>query len=244
LFAANEAFPAQDLANEMAMRGPAYVANERAKLERDENIQILKGATMSLAKEGNAPAVQAALLELNNLQLGQAVEPSYYDDSATIVEAKIEQTMALTGFSYERILADVNLFKNNVATRIAIETAIEGLAQRSGVGQLAQDITGITTVLDWSRVSPIVNEELEKLGFTGSRAVTFATSVENMVSMLNNIDANDRGKVVDSWRNRLVNTVGEKTTRRIFEAIQANLTQDATTEAIFGVLDATGLTAT
>jgi hypothetical protein len=243
LFAANEAFPAQDIANEMAMRGPAYVANERAKLERDENIQILKGATMSLAKEGNAPAVQTALNELNNLQVGQAAEPSFYDDSATVVESKLEQVMIATGKTREQIISDVNLYKNNLATRIAIETAIEGLAQRSTVGQLAQDITGVTTVSDWSRVSPIINEELEKLGFTGSRAVTFATSVENMVGMLNNIDAGDRGKVVDSWRNRLVGAVGEKTTRRIFETIQANLTQDSTTEGIFGLLDLTGLTA-
>jgi len=120
LFAANEAFPAQDIANEMAMRGPAYVANERAKLERDENIQILKGATMSLAKEGNAPAVQTALNELNNLQVGQAAEPSFYDDSATVVESKLEQVMIATGKTREQIISDVNLYKNNLATRIAI----------------------------------------------------------------------------------------------------------------------------
>lgn len=243
LMASDDVIPAQDIANQMSMHGPAYVARERAKVERDENIQILKGATMSLAKEGNGPAVQAALTELNELQFNQAVEPSFYDDSKAIVEAKLERIMIATGKSREQVVADVNLYRDNVTTRVALEVAIENLAQRGPIAQFSQDLVGLTTVEDWSRVSPIVNEEIEKLGFTGNRAVTFASSVDNMINVLRVVDADDRGKIVDSWRKSLVNAVGEKTTRRIFEAVRDNLTLDPTVESAFGALDIAGLTA-
>jgi len=229
-----------DVAADMSTRGPAVVAAERAKLERNEYIQLLKGASVQMAGQGNVPGVQQAIKEIQDIQIKQQeTESSFYDDTSVIAEAQLERLMVTSGMSREQIISKAQLYKDNMATRTAFEVAIEGLSERGPIAQFAQDVAGLTTLEDWSRLSPIVNEQLEQLGFQGSRAVTFAQSTNNFVDVLRTIDAKDRGKVINTLSQRLVDVVGEKDARRFFEAAYSNISIDPNIEAIFGALDIT-----
>ena len=237
LLASNDVQSSQDIAQQMATMGPAYVAAERAKLERNENVRILKGATIPLAEQGNAPAVQAAINEINTIET-VPLAASYHDDVSVIAEATLERIMIKTGKSREEVIRNAQLYKNNLASRAVIETALEGLSQRGPVSQFAQDAIGLTTTEDWSRLSPVVNEELEKLGFQGSRSITFASSVNNMIDVLRVIDEGDRGKIVNTWRTRLISAVGEEDAFRVLKAVETGLILSPGVESIFGTLDA------
>ena len=242
LLASNDVQSSQEVAQQMATMGPAYVAAERAKLERNENVRILKGATIPLAKQGNAPAIEEAIKQINAIET-VPLAASYHDDVSIIAEATLERIMIQTGKSKEQVIRDAQLYKANLASRAVIETALEGLSQRGPVSQFAQDAIGLTTTEDWSRLSPVVNEELEKLGFQGSRSITFASSVNNMIDVLRVVDEGDRGKVVNTWRNRLVSAVGEADAFRVLKAIESGLVLNPGVESVFGTLDALGVAA-
>lgn len=242
LLASNDAQSSQDIAQQMAVMGPAYVAAERAKFERNENVRILKGATIPLAEQGNAPAVEEAIKQIRDIET-TPLAASYHDDVSIIAEATLERIMIKTGKSKEEVLRDAQLYKANLASRAVIETALEGLSQRGPVSQFAQDAIGLTTVEDWSRLSPVINEELENLGFQGSRSITFASSVNNMVDVLRVVDEGDRGKIVNTWRNRLISAVGEADAFRVLKAIESGLVLSPGVESVFGTLDSLGVAA-
>lgn len=225
----------QEVAQQTATMGPAYVASERAKLARADNLLLLKEATLSLAKQGNAPAVTQALTELNAVKIDEPT--TFHDDVSVSAEAEIERIMATTGLPRQEIINKAKIYSDNATTRTVFEVAVQGLNERSKPMQLAQDVLGVTTAVDWSRLSPVVNEELEKLGFTGDRAVTFATSVSNFVETLRIISPEDRGKVVNNISNKLVSVVGEENAKRFFESAMSTIGSDAEVEAIFGLLD-------
>ena len=224
-----------EVAQQTATMGPAYVASERAKLTRTDNMLLLKEATLSLARQGNSAAVEQALQEINSVEVKPP--PTFVDDVAVSSEAQIERLMITSGKSRDEVINMAKLYSNNFTTRTAFEVAIQGLESRSGVVQFAQDVVGMTTAEDWGQLSPIVNEELEKLGFQGARAVTFATSVSNFTETLRIISPEDRGKVIQLMSERLVNVVGEKDAKRFLEAANATLGSNAELEAIFGAFD-------
>lgn len=229
-----------DVATDMSTRGPATVAAERAKLERNEYIQLLKGASIQMAGQNNSAGVEQAIKDIQNINTeNQKAETSFYDDTSVIAEAQLERLMATSGMSREEIISKAQLYKDNMATRTAFEVAIEGLSERGPIAQFTQDALGLTTLEDWSRLSPIVNEQLEQLGFQGNRAVTFAQSTNNFVDVLRTIDAKDRGKVINTLSKRLMDVVGEKDARRFFEAAYSNIALDPNIEAIFGAMDVT-----
>ena len=151
----------QEVAQQTATMGPAYVASERAKLARADNLLLLKEATLSLAKQGNAPAVTQALTELNAVKIDEPT--TFHDDVSVSAEAEIERIMATTGLPRQEIINKAKIYSDNATTRTVFEVAVQGLNERSKPMQLAQDVLGVTTAVDWSRLSPVVNEELEKL---------------------------------------------------------------------------------
>ena len=228
------------LSQRMATDGPAAVAAERAKYDRNEYIQLLKGTAQQAASEGQADIVNGAVEQIKNIQAVEAnVEnkPTFHDDVSVVAEARMEEIMATTGKSRDEIIRMATVYKDGIATRTAMEVAIGGLSQRGTWAQMGMDVAGLTTVEDWARLSPIVNEQLEQLGFKGPRALTFATSTSNFTEMLRQIPEADRGKVVQSFTNKLVDVVGDKSARRFLEAAMTNLVPDPTTEAVFGALD-------
>ena len=228
----------QDVATDMSTRGPAAVAAERAKLERNEYIQLIKGAANTMAGQGNSAGVEQAIKEIQDIHIeNQKPESSFYDDVSIIAEAKLEKMAALSGLSKEEIISKAQLYKDNMATRTAFEVAIGNLSERGVVAQVAQDALSLTTLEDWTRLSPIVNEQLEQLGFQGDRAVTFAQSTLNFVDVLRTIDAGDRGKIINTLSQRLVDVVGEKDARRFFVAAQEHITQNPTSEVLFASFD-------
>lgn len=227
--------------DETANMGPAYVAAERAKLVRADNITMYKNATLELAKQGNTPAVQEALNQIQTLTT-PVEEPSFYDDVKDTSADVFERIMIKTGKSKEEIIRMLDLYSNNTALRTSLEVAIGSLEKRSTLGQIAQDVVGYTTAEDWGRLSPVVNEELEKLGYTGNRAVTFAASVDNFIETLRILSPKDRSKAIYTISERLVPVLGEQSARRFFEATREGLT-DSGLEAIFGSLDLLTLTA-
>jgi hypothetical protein len=242
LLASRTVEDAATVSQTMATMGPAYLASERAKLERNENMQILKGAALTLARQGNAPALESTLQELNQGPV-EPEQPSFYDDVNTIAEATLERVMIQTGMSREEIIRLSTLYGNNLATRTALEVATANLAQRGPIAQFAQDVVGLTTAEDWSRLSPVVNEELEALGFQGSRSVTFASSVNSFLEVLSVIDPDDRGKVISNVSERLVKAIGEKDTRRFLQSISEGVIIDPSAEIVFGLLDKATLVA-
>ena len=224
-----------EVSQQTATMGPAYVASEKAKLTRTDNMLLLKEATLSLAKQGNSLAVEQALKEINSVEVKPP--PTFVDDVSVSSEAEIERLMITSGKSRDEVINMAKIYSNNYTIRVAFETAIQGLEQRSGAAQFTQDVVGMTTVEDWGQLSPTVNVELEKLGFQGARALTFATSVSNFVDTLRIISPEDRGKVILLMSERLTSVVGEKDARRFLEAANSTLGSDAELEAIFGVMD-------
>jgi len=59
-----------------------------------------------------------------------------------------------------------------------------------------------------------------------------------MVDVLRIVDEGDRGKIVDTWRTKLVSAVGEEDAFRVLEAIKTGLVVNPGVESIFGTLDA------
>jgi hypothetical protein len=125
----------------------------------------------------------------------------------------------------------------NMAVRTAFEVAINGLSQRGPIAQFTQDVLGMTTAEDWVQLSPIVNEQLNQLGFQGPYALTFAQSVDNFKEVMRTIDPKDSGKIIDILTSKLVPVVGEKDTRRFLEAAYQTFAPSAAVEGIFGALD-------
>lgn len=225
----------KEVQEQTATMGAAYVAAERAKLVRKDNLSLLKGATLELAKQGNSAAVQEALNQIEQVQV-PVEEPSFYEDVRDTSEDVLERMMITTGKSREEIINYARVHSDNTAIRTSFEVAISSLPKRSEVSQLAQGAVGFTTAEDWMRLSPVVNEELEKLGYTSSRATTFGASVSNFLETLRTIGPQDSGKIISVVSDRLTAVVGEKSTRRFLEAAQQGLT-DSTAEAVFGSLD-------
>jgi len=223
-------------AQEQATLGPAHVANERAKLARTDEMQLLKEATLNLAKDQNSVAVEAALNELRQLAVPKPV--SFHDDVTDSVAPEIEVAMIKTGKGLDEINRRTLQLKNDVALRTLLEINIDSLDERGIANQLLRDVTGFTTVQDWSRVSPVVNEMLEANGFTGSRALTFATAAENTRTLLRNVPAEDVGKLINTITSKLIPVLGEGGARRFLTAVSSQLTLDPVSEIAFGSLDA------
>ena len=230
----------EKVALEMAEKGPAKVASERATQERNDEVIMLKNVADKFALEQNVPSVEEAVKRIQAVNADIVnPEPSFYDDAKILAESKLEQMMVTTGLPREKIIELAKTYSDSMATRTALEVAIGGLPKRGEITQVARDMLGVTSVADWMRLSPIVNEELEALGFKGDRAVTFATSANNFIDVLRNVDAKDRGKIINTLTTRLVDVVGEENTRRFLEGAQNYFALDPTTETLFNSLDAT-----
>jgi hypothetical protein len=225
---------------EQATLGPAHVANERAKLARTDEMQLLKEATLNLAKEQNTLGVETALNELRQLATPKA--PSFHDDVVDSVAPEIEVAMIKSGKGLDEINRRTLQLKNDVALRTLLEVNIDSLDERGIANQLIRDVTGFTTAQDWGRLSPVVNEMLEANGFTGSRALTFATAAENTRTLLRNIPSEDVGKILNTITSKLIPVLGEGGTRRFLTAISQQLTLDPISEGAFGSLDVLMLT--
>jgi hypothetical protein len=113
-------------------------------------------------------------------------------------------------------------------------TRIDG---RGNVSLLTMGITGAQSVVDVGRITPILNEEFEKVGFKGSRAFSFESGVNNFLETLNIVAPNDRPKVINTLVKRLVPVVGEANTKRLFDAALNGYTSSTTMDAVFSSLD-------
>jgi hypothetical protein len=80
-----------DIAQQTATFGPAHVAREKAKLARADNLQLIKEATVDLAKQGNTPAVTNALNQIKQLEV--STQTSFHDDVAVSSEAATAATV-------------------------------------------------------------------------------------------------------------------------------------------------------
>jgi hypothetical protein len=230
-----------DVAQQTATYGPAYVAREKARLARADNLQLTKEATVELAKQGNTTAVTNALNEIKELEIPK--DFTFHDDVSVSSEAEMEKALLLNKVPVTEVERRAKVMANDIALRTLLEVNISSLEARSVPTQLFMDFTGATTAESWLRVSPYVNEQLEAFGFTGSRAVTFATSVQNTLSLLRSLPPEDTPKVINTLSNKLVSVLGQGGARRFFEALAQPLALDPTTEGAFGALDVITVTA-
>lgn len=226
----------EQVAQQTATMGPAYVAAERARLVRQDNMLLLKNATLELAKQNNAPAVEKALQEIQAAET-PVQTPSFFDDVKDSAEEVIERVSISMGKSKEEVISLAKLYSANTATRAALEVVSSGLEQRGVFGQLAMGLTGAQSAADLGRLTPVLNRELEKLGYTGERAFSFQSGVNAFLDTLRSIPAEDRGKVILNISEVLKPVVGEKNTRRFFDAAQQGFA-DSTVDAIFSSMDA------
>ena len=229
-----------DIAQQTSTLGPAHVAREKAKLARADNLQLMKEATVELAKQGNTPAVTNALNQIKQLEV--PTQYTFHDDVAVSSEAEMEKALLRSKVPATEVARRSQQMSNDIALRTMLETNISSLESRSTPVQLIMDLTGATTAESWLRVSPYVNEQLESLGFTGNRALTFAQSAENTRALLRALPAEDAPKIINTLRDKLVSVLGEGGARRFFEAVAQPLSVDATTEVVFGALDTLMLT--
>ncbi len=226
----------EQVAQQTATMGPAYVAAERARLVRQDNLLLLKNATLELAKQNNGPAVEEAFRKIQEAET-TPVTPSFHDDVKDSAEEVIERISISMKKSREEVINLANIYSSNTATRAALEVAASSYDKRSTLGQLAMDVTGVQSFADVGRLTPILNQELEKLGYTGERAFSFQSGVNAFLDTLNIIPPEDRTKVINNISNILTPIVGEKNTRRFFEsALQGFASSNV--DAVFASMDA------
>jgi hypothetical protein len=230
-----------DIAQQTSTFGPAHVAREKARLTRADNLQLTKEATLELAKQGNTTAVAYALNEIKQLEV--PTETSFHDDVSVSSESEMEKALLRSKVPVTEVERRARQLGNDIALRTLLETNISSLESRFIPTQLFMDLTGATTAESWLRVSPYVNEQLEAFGFTGDRAVTFATSVENTRALLRALPPEDAPKIINTLRDKLISVLGEGGARRFFEALARPLELNATTEATLGALDVITVTA-
>jgi len=226
----------EQVAQQTATMGPAYVAAERARLVRQDNLLLLKSATLELAKQNNAPAVEKAFAEIKAAEAKAAEPQSFHDDVKDSAEEVIERISISMGKSRDEVISLAKLYSANTATRAALEVAATSLEKRGTVGQLAMGFSGAQSAVDVGRLTPILNRELEKLGYEGERAFSFQSGVNAFLDTLRSIPPDDRGKVIFNIGEVLKPVVGEKNTQRFFEAALQGFS-GSTTDALFSSLD-------
>lgn len=224
-----------DVLQETATLGPAYVASERAKLVRQDNLQLLKNATLELSKTNNSLAVEAGFKAIAEAETPK--EQSFYDDVQDGAEEALERYSISMGVPKDEVIRRAQLYKDNLATRTSLEVAASSLEGRSGISQLAMGISGIQSAADVGRITPILNEEFEKLGFKGNRAFSFESGVNNFLETITIVAPNDRPKVINTLVKRLVPVVGEANTKRLLDAALLGYSSSTTADAVFSSLD-------
>lgn len=227
--------------NDIINQSPAYVAALKAQQDRIEEINLWREAATVKAGQGDTPAVIEAINQINNLKFTD--KPSFVDDSFTIARAQLERIAAANNKTPEEILTLLKRHESNLSTRATLEVAIQGLNSRGGVMQFTQDVLGLTTLEDWGRLSPVVNEMLIQQGFKGSRALTITGAAENYLEVLRQIPTEERAKMVFLGRDKLVKAVGEEDARRFFEIVNSLDFSNKELEAVFGTLDMLGVAA-
>lgn len=231
----------EQVRNDIINQSPAYVATMQAQKDRQEEIQLWRDAATVKAGQGDTPAVMEAINQINNLKFTD--KPSFVDDSLTIAKAQLERIAAANGKTVEETLSLLKRHDANLSTRATLEVAIQGLNNRSGMAQFAQDVLGLTTLEDVGRLSPVVNQMLEESGFQGSRAVTITGAAENYLEVLRQIPTEERSKMVFLSRDKLVKAVGEEDTKRFLEIVNSLDFSNKELEGIFGAMDMLGVAA-
>jgi hypothetical protein len=229
--------------NEQKVTNPAAVAARRALVERQENIEIAKLAAQGFAVKGNVPGFEAALTDIQTLQYKGPEKQSFVDDTTEIAKATIERIMAQTGMSVDEVIAMADLRSRDMGVRAALEVATASLEERGPLNQFTRDVLGVTTVKDWSRISPVLNEFNALYGYSGNAALTFEQSAINTVEMLRSINVEDREKVIGVLRDKLATTIGQEDARRVFERLKDVTEGNAALEGVFGLVDWVGIAA-
>ena len=123
-----------DIAQQTATFGPAHVAREKAKLARADNLQLIKEATVDLAKQGNTPAVTNALNKIKQLEV--PTQTSFHDDVAVSSEAAMETALIRSKVPVTEVARRAQQMSNDIALRTMLETNISSLEPRSAPTQL------------------------------------------------------------------------------------------------------------
>jgi hypothetical protein len=227
----------EQVANDTAIHGAAYVAFKKARQAEEEEIRLMKAAAAGLAAEGNSAAVQQAVQEMQQPKQPQ----TFFSDVQISAARAIETFAAQNNMTPTEVANRVEAMQDAIALRATLEATTTSLAGRSGAAQLVQDIFGLTTAEDWARLSPVVNEIVEQKG--GERSLTMASSAQQFMRVLQSMPVAERAKFVEATTKRLVSTVGEKDAKRFYDAV-LNLTEQSTAlEGAFGALDVLGITA-
>ena len=229
----------QEVHNSILTSSAAFVAAQAANKERLEEVDLLKSAAMSRAGLGRTAEVEQALVDIQNIQAQK--DESFVDDVNAVARATIERIAIQNKKTVPEVISLLQQHADNLSTRGAFEAVIQSMEQRGGVAQFAQDVLGLQTAEDWFRLSPTVNQELEKLGYQGSRSVTGVSAGNSLLEVLQKIPAADRGKIIYNLAEKLKSVVGEKDTRRFLEYVAKGDQEDQTLEAIFGTLDIVGI---
>jgi hypothetical protein len=222
--------------------GPAFVAFEEAQKARAESVALWKSAANAEAVGGNINAVAMAAQEITSLQ---QPNNSYFDNVTAIAEQKAETLAALsaqTGMQPNELVRTVRLHSRNMAVRSALEASIAALPERGFLTQLAQDVTGITTAIDWGRISPTLNEEFKKFGVTPS--LTTIGSAEDFFTILAGMDSDDDAKKFISHITDVLvdsNTIPLESSRKFFETMVDLTNRSKGLEGVFGGLDVLGV---
>ena len=243
---ANKATPNTTLAvltgrTDIPTRSPGVVALEEAIKAREQDVELWKAAAQAEAVKGNSPALVAAAQTIQQLQQPQT---SFVENVDAIAQQRLETLAAQYKMPLEDFVTKVKVAGRNISVTAALESAALSFAERGGVSQFAQDITGVTTGLEWGGLTPVINKALEPYGAQPS--LTVVGSAEEFITLINNADTDDDANrivshLVDVLRTSSVIPAG--TARRFFETV-INLTERSKTqEAVFGGLDVLGITA-
>lgn len=229
----------QEVHNSILTSSPAFIAAQAAGKERLEEIDLIKSAAMSRAGLGKTAEVEQALVNIQTLQAQK--DESFVDDVNAVARATIERIAIQNNKSVPEVISLLQQHADNLSTRGALEAVIQSMEKRGEVAQFTQDVLGLQTVEDWFRLSPVINQELEKIGFTGRKVLTGVASGNNLLEVLQQVPSKDRGKLIYSLSEKLKSVIGEKDTRRFLEYVARGDQQDQTLEAIFGTLDIVGI---
>lgn len=230
--------------------GLSPIASEQARKTRQELQDIHRSLVTDFAQKGQVDAVEASVKRLQAVtdDLNNAEVSTYLDTKESAQKAS-ESVIALqeisrkTGKSVEEIRSMAETYSKNLAIRTTLETFVNSLEERSMPVQLLQDIVGLQTAEDLSKLLPAINRKLEDWGFTES-VLTNATAQNAVQSLLNNLPEKDAVEFLYDIKASLVDSVGEKDARKFISTLLEDRKTggDVAVELFFTGLELTGLT--
>jgi hypothetical protein len=205
--------------------GLSPIASEQARKTRQELQDIHRSLVTDFAQKGQVDAVEASVKrlqavtdDLNNTEVSTYLDTKESAQKASESVIALQEISRKTGKSVEEIRSMAETYSKNLAIRTTLETFVNSLEERSMPVQLLQDIVGLQTAEDLSKLLPAINRKLEDWGFTES-VLTNATAQNAVQSLLNNLPEKDAVEFLYDIKASLVDSVGEKDARKFITTL-------------------------